>query len=221
MSAESERPGERAGFLSPVEPGEGTWTQPRMSVEKPPRLLSLRQKSLVVGLLLALALALTVRHAMDRSTAEANSPPPPALPFPSQATRFEYGGPLPAWQDSFALSLRVHNTSAGPVDVLGVSQGYRGLSVVVSGWLPQTVPPGQTVSLRVGLRVTDCSAAPADAGMPFLDVTLRNARAMETVSEIPGDAYARDLSAALHATCDAPDNRTPTTSPTAPDKPVR
>ncbi|MFF0295763.1 Tat pathway signal sequence domain protein [Kitasatospora sp. NPDC004615] len=221
MSAESERPGEPGGFLGPVEPGEGTWTQFRRNADQPPRLLSLRQKSLVVGLLLALALALTVRHALDRSAAAGPAPSELALPFPSQATRFEYGGPLPSWQDSFALSLTVHNTSAGPVDVLAVSQGYRGLSVAVAGWLPQTVPPGQTVSLRVGLRVTDCSAAPADAGMPFLDVTLRNTRAIETQSEILGDSYARDLSTALHATCDSPDNRTPTTSPTDPDKPVR
>ncbi|KDN86241.1 hypothetical protein KCH_20580 [Kitasatospora cheerisanensis KCTC 2395] len=62
---------------------------------------------------------------------------------------------------------------------------------------------------------------PADAGLPFLDVTLRNTRAMETASQILGDSYARDLSAALHSTCDIPDNRTPATSPTSSDKPVR
>ncbi|MDR3032085.1 MAG: Tat pathway signal sequence domain protein, partial [Kitasatospora sp.] len=63
------------------------------------------------------------------------------------------------------------------------------------------------------LKVTDCSGAPADATLPFLDVTLRNTRAMETVSQILGDAYARDLSAALHSACDGTDYRTPTTTP--------
>ncbi|GGQ60167.1 Tat pathway signal sequence domain protein [Kitasatospora griseola] len=219
MSAEPP-PGEPKGFLGPVEPGEGTWTPLRLYVDEPPRLLSRRLKAVLVLLLLALALFLTARHAMERTAAAANSPPP-ELPFPSQSTRFQYGGRLPVGQESFALSLTVHNAGPGPVDVLGVSQGYRGLSVVVGGWLPQTVPPGQTVSLRVGLKVTDCSAAPADAGLPFLDVTLRNTRALETTSQILGDSYARDLSAALHATCDTPDNRTPTTSPSSSDKPVR
>jgi hypothetical protein len=36
---------------------------------------------------------------------------------------------------------------------------------------------------------------------------------METVSQILGDAYARDLSAALHSACDGTDYRTPTTTP--------
>ncbi|MGW4384219.1 hypothetical protein [Kitasatospora sp. NPDC004531] len=220
MSAEP--PGGPGGFLGPVEPGEGTWTQLRPHAEDPPRLLSRRVKALLLLVLLALALLLTVRHALDRTEAAANSPPPQALsPFPSQSTRFGYGGPLPIDQDSFALSLTVYNSGPVPVDVLGVGQGYRGLLVVVSGWLPQTVPPGRSVSLRVGLRVTDCSAAPADAAQPSLDVTLRNSRALETVSQILGDGYAHDLSKALHTICDGPDNRTPTTSSTAPDKPVR
>ncbi|MFJ8438513.1 hypothetical protein [Kitasatospora griseola] len=219
--SEAPPPGEPKGFLGPVEPGEGTWTPLRLYVDEPPRLLSRRLKAVLVLLLLALALFLTARHAMERTAAAANSPPPSELPFPSQSTRFQYGGRLPAGQESFALSLTVHNAGPGPVDVLGVSQGYRGLSVVVEGWLPQTVPPGQTASLRVGLKVTDCAAAPADATMPFLDVTLRNTRALETTSQILGDSYARDLSAALHATCGTPDNRTPTTSPSSPDTPVR
>ncbi|WP_051652926.1 hypothetical protein [Kitasatospora cheerisanensis] len=168
MSAERERPGEPGEFLGPVEPGEGTWTKLRLYAEEPPRLLSGRQKALAVAALLALALFLTARHAIERTEAAANSPPSqPVQPFPSQSTRFAYGGPLPVGQDSFALSLTVYNNGPGPVDVLGVSQGYRGLSVVVAGWLPQTVPAGRTISLRVGLKVTDCSAARRTPGCPF------------------------------------------------------
>ncbi|WP_147437093.1 Tat pathway signal sequence domain protein [Streptomyces sp. TLI_171] len=189
--------------------------------DEPPRLLSPGQKRVLVTALLAVTLFLTARHAANRPEHAANSPPPALPPFPSQSTRVSYGGPAAYGQESFALQLTVHNSGPAPVDVLGVSQGYRGLSVVVSGWLPQTVPVGSTVSLRVGLKVTDCAAAPADAGLPFLDVTLRNTRAMETVSQILGDSYARDLSAALHSSCDNPDNRTPATTPSEPDKPVR
>ncbi|MFJ5231755.1 Tat pathway signal sequence domain protein [Kitasatospora sp. NPDC088391] len=219
MSGERELPSAPAGLLGPVEPGEGTWTPLALPVEPP--LLSRRQKYALTLLLLALAFFLTIRHGANRPEQAANSPPATTVPVPSQSTRITYGGPADRWQDSFALWLAVQNTGPTSVDVLGISQGYQGLSVSVTGWLPQTVPAGRTVTLRVGLRVTDCSAAPPDAGLPFLDVTLRNTRAMETASQILGDPYARDLSAALHSACDIPDNRTPAPSPTAPDSPVR
>ncbi|MEV4557547.1 Tat pathway signal sequence domain protein [Kitasatospora sp. NPDC049285] len=213
MSGDDELPSSAGGFLGPVEAGEGTWTPLRPIHDPEQPLLSGRQKLVLVSVLLLIAAALTARHAAHRPAQDANSPPPP--PYPSQAMRFGYGGPAPFGQEDFALKLTAHNGSAAPVDVLGVSQGYRGLSVVVSGWLPQTVPAGASVELRVGLKVTDCSAAPADAGLPFLDVTLRNTRAMETVSQILGDSYARDLSLAIHSACPGSDNRTrtPTASP--------
>ncbi|MFC8721931.1 Tat pathway signal sequence domain protein [Kitasatospora sp. NPDC057198] len=225
MSAEREPPGEARGCIGPVEPGEGSWTQlvlrPGPRPEPPPRLLSRRQQRLVASFLLLCALALTALRVANYPEQAANSPPPQNVPFPSQSTRFSYAGPVPDQPGVFSLELAVHNSGPGPVDVLGVRQGYRGLTVLVSGWLPRTVPPGGTLSLRVGLRVTDCSGAPADATLPFLDVTLRNTRAMETVSQILGADYARDLSAALHSACDDTDKRTPTTSTDAPDKPVR
>ncbi|BAJ27850.1 MULTISPECIES: hypothetical protein [Kitasatospora] len=226
MSGERELPSGPGGFLGPVEPGEGTWTalvlRPEPPPEPPPRLLTKRQIWLLASFLLLLVLALTIRRAATYPEQAANSPPPQRVqPFPSQSVRVEYGGPAPGPQDGFGLRLTVRNAGPGPVDVLGVSQGYRGLGVSVSGWLPQTVPPGGTISLRVGLRVTDCSGAPADASLPYLDVTLRNTRAMETLSQILGDSYARDLSAALHSVCDGTDNRTPATTSSAPDKPVR
>ncbi|MFF4338726.1 Tat pathway signal sequence domain protein [Kitasatospora sp. NPDC001540] len=208
-----------------MEPGEGTWAplvlRPAPPPERPPRLLSRRQKYLLASFLLLLALALTILRIANYPEQAANSPPPQTVPFPSQAARVTYVGPVAGGPEAFALELAVHNTGPGPLDVLEVRQGYRGVTVLVAGWLPRTVPPGGTVSLRVDLRVTDCSGAPADATFPFLDVTLRNTRAIETVSQIPGDAYARDLSAALHSACDITDNRTPTTSATGPDKPVR
>ncbi|RAJ43728.1 hypothetical protein K353_01988 [Kitasatospora sp. SolWspMP-SS2h] len=226
MSGERELPSGPGGFLGPVEPGEGTWTplvlRPEPPPERPPRLLSRRQKCVLASLLLLLALGLTIRHAVNYPGRASGSPPPGQLPpFPSQSTRFEYDGPAPAGSDSFALRLAVRNTGSAPVDVLGVSQGYRGLTVRVSGWLPRTVPPGGTLSLLVGLEVVDCSGAPGDASLPFLDVTLRNTRAMETVHQILGTPYARDLSAALHSACDVTDYRTSATTLQSTDKPVR
>jgi hypothetical protein len=51
------------------------------------------------------------------------------------------------------------------------------------------------------MRVTDCGKAPENPGLPFLDVTLRNTRAIEAHSFILGEHYARDLSDALQVAC--------------------
>ncbi|WP_033213017.1 hypothetical protein [Kitasatospora phosalacinea] len=231
MSAERESPrsaaGSTAGFVGPVEPGEGTWTplvlRPGPAPEAPPRLLTRRQKLLVASFLLLSVLALTARHIANYPEQAANSPPPQrqVLPFPSQSVRFEYVGRVPARQESFALELAVHNAGPGPVDVLGVRQGRPGLTVLVSGWLPRTVPPGGAVSLRLGLRVTDCSAASAGGAALSLDVTLRNTRAMETVRPPLDAPSAPDLTSMLRAACGGTDYRTPTTGPPVSDKPVR
>lgn len=205
MPAEREPPGEARGSIGPVEPGEGSWTQlvlrPGPRPDPPPRLLTRRQKRLLASFLPLCALALTALRFANYPEQAANSPPPQSVPFPSQSTRFTYAGPVPDQPGVFSLELAVHNTGPGPVDVLGVRQGYRGLTVLVSGWLPRTVPPGGTVSLRVGLRVADCAGAPADATLPFLDVTLRNTRAIEDHSFILGTRYARHLSEALQVAC--------------------
>jgi len=216
MSGDGELPERAHGFLSPVEPGEGT-AAPLPSLREPTPLLTRRQRFTLVGVLLAVTVALVARHASGRPEVAANSPPP----YPSQIARATYGGPLPAGTEAFALRLVAHNDGPGPVEVLDVQQTYRGVTLLVAGELPRTVGPGESVELQVTLRVTDCAGAPKDAELPFLDVTLRNARAMETVSQILGDAYARDLSRALHSTCPDSDIRTSTTSPSAPDTPVR
>ncbi|QKW19122.1 hypothetical protein HUT16_08650 [Kitasatospora sp. NA04385] len=230
MSAERESPQPPRGVcgsVGPVEPGEGAWAplvlRPGPAPDGPPRLLTARQRWLLASFLLLGAAVLTARQVANYPEQAANSPPPQrqVLPFPSQSTRFEYVGPVPARQESFALELAVHNTGPGPVEVLGVRQGLRGLTVLVSGWLPRTVPPGGAVSLRLGLRVTDCSAMPTDTPLPLLDVTLRNTRAMETVSPLLDGPSAPSLSSALHTACGGTDYRTLATTPPTPDKPVR
>jgi hypothetical protein len=43
---------------------------------------------------------------------------------------------------------------------------------------------------------------PEEAGLPFLDVTLRNTRAMQVQSFILGPRYAQALSSAVRVACD-------------------
>jgi hypothetical protein len=84
-----------------------------------------------------------------------------------------------------------------------------------------TVTPERPVLLTVEYRVTDCAGAPPDAGMPFLDVTLRNTRAIQTISQILGPRYARDLSERLHSACPISGYRTGVSAPAATDSHVR
>ncbi|MFD9125182.1 hypothetical protein [Kitasatospora sp. NPDC059571] len=134
-------------------------------------------------------------------------------PLPSVVSHFHYGGQVSAAAGPggrFALRLRAEGDA--PFEVTGVQSNYPGLSVSVAGGLPVAVGPGRPVELTVAFAVTDCAQAPPDAGLPFLDVTLRNTRAIETVSQILGPDYARDLSENLHSACPNSAQRTPTSA---------
>ncbi|MFG2821388.1 hypothetical protein ACGFX4_18415 [Kitasatospora sp. NPDC048365] len=201
MAGGGEPPGAGHGFLGPVEAGDGSAAPPPPPLPPTP-MLTRRQKYWLAALLLALATAATVRHAAHRPDHAANSPPPP---YPSQVARFSYQGPSAQDPRAFAFRLSAHNDGPVPLELLGISQGYRGLRLEVTGSLPRTLAPDGGAVLLVTLRVTDCSAAPAESSLPYLDVTLRNTRAMQTVSQILGAAYARDLSASIRLAC--PDSR--------------
>ncbi len=57
------------------------------------------------------------------------------------------------------------------------------------------------LKITITMRVTECGKVPRNVGLPFLDVTLRNARAIEDHSYILGRRYAEHLSTALHVAC--------------------
>ncbi|WP_407990820.1 hypothetical protein [Kitasatospora sp. CMC57] len=139
-------------------------------------------------------------------------------------TAFSYAGPdrdaVPGRRD-FALRVIFAVSGAQPVDLLAVRQGYPGLTVAVRRGLPYSVMPGQSAPLEVEYAVEDCAAAPRDAGLPYLDVTLRNPRAIQTLSQILGDRYAADLSRNLHIACPDSDIRTSAPEDTSPDGGVR
>ncbi|GAA0655844.1 hypothetical protein GCM10010193_02840 [Kitasatospora atroaurantiaca] len=195
----SEQPGGSYGALGPVEAAEGAKVVPHAPL--PRRGLTRRQWYALAALLLAGGTLLVARHAADRPAQAANSPPP----YPVQVSGFSYGGQLrEAAPGGHEFTLRVLATATGPFpyEIVEAHQSYRGITTTVVGTaLPRTVEPGRQVEFDVVYLVTDCAAAPRDAGLPFLDVTLRNTRAIQTVSQILGDGYARDLSRNLHITC--------------------
>ncbi|MEU9128643.1 Tat pathway signal sequence domain protein [Kitasatospora sp. NPDC048540] len=219
-------PPDRHGSLGPVEPAEGT-RAPAARPSDPPRTRrpTKRQIYAVAALLLAAATLVTVRHAAGPNTAAlpeqaANSPPP----YPAQIAHFHYAGVRSAATGpgaEFVLLLTVEDEGPGPVDLLALRQGYRGLSAEPLGPVPRRIEAGAVARLEVRFLVTDCAAAPPDAGMPFLDVTLRNTRAIQTASQILGDGYPGDLSRNLHIACPDSDIRTRVPVPPSPNTTVR
>jgi hypothetical protein len=132
-------------------------------------------------------------------------PPPPPTPYPAQVVEVEYAGgreaPAGAPPRSFSFAVLLSVESGPPVTVTGVSQPYAGLSLVTVPRTPFRTKAGSHRKITITMHVTQCGKVPMDAGMPFLDVTLRNTRAMQIHSYILGPRYAQHLSQALKAAC--------------------
>ncbi|MFF7190872.1 Tat pathway signal sequence domain protein [Streptomyces sp. NPDC008222] len=132
-------------------------------------------------------------------------PPPPPPPYPSQVVDISYLDAEPAPPNapprSFGLSVVLSVQSGPPVTVTRIAQPYAGLSVTSSPRPPFRTKAGSARKIDIAMHVTECGKVPENAGLPFLDVTLRNTRAIEPHSYILGSRYAHDLSAALHVAC--------------------
>jgi len=133
--------------------------------------------------------------------------PPPPTPFPANVTSFAYTGTAntnesDATSGSFRFAVSVRK--GPPVTLHITSAAYPGLHARTAPDAPFTVRAGATHRITVRISVTDCSALPLNASLPFLDVTLRNTRAIQHHSFIFGGAYPRDLSRLLHTACDPP-----------------
>ncbi|CAL9407614.1 hypothetical protein SUDANB146_04920 [Streptomyces sp. enrichment culture] len=131
--------------------------------------------------------------------------PPPEPRFPSQTTSFRYLSmqvrDARATLPEFEFTIQAFSESDAPVIVLDISQPYAGLSLGSDPTTPLRVKRGMSRKITVTVRVTECGKVPRNAGLPFLDVTLRNTHAKEAHSYILGARYARDLSAALEVAC--------------------
>ncbi|MFI8945868.1 Tat pathway signal sequence domain protein [Streptomyces sp. NPDC053750] len=192
----------------PVEPEEGTHALEAPEASRPTRtpgrLARRYERHRRAVLTAAAALAVLV----GGGALYASRPPPrPASPplHPSQAVDLVYVAPVAgsreAEADGFSFTVLLSVRSGPPVTVTRLTQPYQGLSVRSSPAAPFQTKPHSAIKIIVTLRVTDCEKAPRNPGLPFLDVTLRNTRAIEAHSFILGERYALDLSQTLEAAC--------------------
>ncbi|MEW2562784.1 hypothetical protein [Streptomyces griseorubiginosus] len=170
------------------------------------------------GALAATAAALLAAGVLlPRALTDDSPPEPPAtpMPWPANVTAWRYLGPagLPGTDGTRPTSGRfrfaVDVTAGPPVTLQVTGAAFPGLTAHA---LPHafTVHAGTTRRVTVEIAVSDCSGLPRNADLPFLDVTLRNARAIQHHSFIFGRAYSEDLFALLRGAC------TPTSPPRAP-----
>ncbi|MEU3792759.1 Tat pathway signal sequence domain protein [Streptomyces fructofermentans] len=132
-------------------------------------------------------------------------PPPPPDPLPSQVVDVAYLGveppPAGARSGSFSFAVRITVRSGPTVTVVRVSQPYAALSLTSLPGTPFRTKTGFGHKIVVTMHVTECANVPSNAGLPFLEVTLRNTRAIQDHSFILGEQYAHDLSEALQVAC--------------------
>lgn len=187
--------------IGPVEPGEGTHAgdAPSPRGRLAPLYTRHRRAALAAGTA-AVALAGGLLY-VTRPQPEPPAPPP----YPSQAVEFTYLGPeprpagLPA--GSFSFGIAVTTRDGPPITVTRISQPSAGLTLSARPRPPFRSPADGARTVVITLRVTDCGKVPRNAGLPFLDVTLRNRRAIEDHSFILGGRYAHDLSEAIEVAC--------------------
>jgi hypothetical protein len=132
-------------------------------------------------------------------------PPPPPPPYPSQVADITYQGkatpPGNAPRGSFSFAMELTVQSGPPVALTRITQPYAGVSLTSDPRPPLRTRAGFHRKITITMHVTECAKVPENAGLPFLDVTLRNTRAIQVHSFILGDHYAHDLSKALQVAC--------------------
>ncbi|MFG2571990.1 Tat pathway signal sequence domain protein [Streptomyces sp. NPDC048481] len=196
--------------IGPVEPGEGTRDRPPgVPVPHGPAAWTLTgfyaaHRRAAHGLL-ATALLLAGCGYLYATRPPAPRPVRAELPFPAQTVDISYLGqttvPPGARPRTFAFEVLLGVESGPAVTVTRLTQPYDGLSVTSTPRPPFRTKSGAARKIVVTMHVTECEKVPRDAGLPFLDVTLRNTRAMQVQSFILGPRYARDLSHALQVAC--------------------
>ncbi|UUU21274.1 Tat pathway signal sequence domain protein [Streptomyces sp. DSM 40750] len=195
--------------VGPVEPGEGTRARDvpdadAPAVPDPPRgryaQVYARHRRAVFAV--AAAVAMLAGGGYLHATRPEPAPPPEA-PYPSQAVGVSYLGPLTggAPRGSFGFEVELSVRSGPPVTIERMTQPYAGLSLTTDPHIPARIATDVSRKMAITMRITECAKVPENAGLPFLDVTLRNTRAIEVHSFILGERYAQDLSDALQVAC--------------------
>ncbi|UFR05096.1 Tat pathway signal sequence domain protein [Streptomyces sp. Go40/10] len=197
--------------IGPPEPGEGTraWESRREEDTPAPLAARYARRRRIAAALAAAAVLLSGGGYLyatrpQQPTAHARRPHP-QVPYPAQVVDLTYldARPAPAGAPphSFSFAVLVSVASGPPVTVTRVIQPYAGLSVTTDPPAPFRIRVDSARKITITMHVTECGKAPRNAGLPFLDVTLRNTRAIQEQSFIPGPHYAQDLSHALEVAC--------------------
>ncbi|MBO8194623.1 hypothetical protein ITI46_23640 [Streptomyces oryzae] len=123
------------------------------------------------------------------------------VPYPVHSTRIGFVRILDvdARNRSFRIELRA--VTKDPVLVRRISQEYQALTMKLDPAQAVMVRPERAEPVWVRARVTSCRDLPVRARLPFLDITLRNARASQDLSFILGDRYARALDRVFRTVC--------------------
>ncbi|MEV0319550.1 Tat pathway signal sequence domain protein [Streptomyces sp. NPDC050658] len=194
--------------IGPVEPGDDTYDTHATyadgvtvrPVEPPrPRLTRRRRTALAAAVALAVGVTgLTLYLTRPRPP----EPPPPLHPSQTVSVTYEGGMSRPEAGDrTFTFAVSIAQDSGPPVSVRRIAQPSAALSVTATPDTPFTVKTGTPRKARITMHIRECGKVPRNAGLPFLEVTLRNVRAKQTQSFILGSTYANDLSRALAAAC--------------------
>lgn len=212
--------------IGPIEPGEGThaWDAPAPgeppagtrpptggSPAPPPdslrtrlsRLPTTHRRTVLAALtaagVLAGAALLYATRPQEREQAT------PAPPFPAQVVDVTYLGeravPPGTRPHTLAFDVLLNVESGPPVTVTHLSQPYAGVSLTSAPRAPFRTRAGSARTIVITMHVAECGKVPESAGLPFIDVTLRNTRAIQVQSFILGPRYAQDLSRALQVAC--------------------
>ncbi|WP_329278319.1 hypothetical protein [Streptomyces sp. NBC_01451] len=164
----------------------------------PPRL----RRALLAAAALAAATAGVITLLPSTPSAPATTLTP--MPWPATVTTFRYTGLAATFDSSpasglFRFAVTVH--SGPPVTLRVNGAAFDGLTARISPAETSTVSAGTTRRITVQISVVDCADLPLDADLPFLDVTLRNTRAIQHHSFIFGGAYPDDLFQLIGAAC--------------------
>ncbi|MFG2633082.1 Tat pathway signal sequence domain protein [Streptomyces sp. NPDC048362] len=203
--------------IGPLEPGEGTRARdntpppvPRSAGRARTFLAAWYGRNRRTALtLVALAVLLGGAGALfatrPRPAPPPSAPRPAQVPYPAQAVAVTFldGRRTPAGAPprSFSFAVLVSVESGPPVTVTRVTQPYDGLSLRTDPVVPFRTKAGSARKITITMHVTHCRGVPMNAGLPFLDVTLRNTRAIQIHGFILGSRYARHLSRALKVAC--------------------
>ncbi|AQU69223.1 Tat pathway signal sequence domain protein [Streptomyces niveus] len=193
--------------IGPVEPGEDTYHHPRAQLTGAAPVRARLTVPARHRRKAALAAAATLTAGAGVYALNAPEPPPaPPPPWPSQVVGFNYAG-ASAEADragAFTFDISISTEPGRRVTIDDITQPSAALAVSTRPSAPFTVEPGGSRKVLVTVYVLDCGEVPRNAGLPFLDVTLRNERAVQKQSRILGGGYPEDLGAAIEKACDRP-----------------